>query len=153
MAQSLFVIVSRVKVVVSKPVLNQKNPEKFSFAQIKTKQRSKYKIQSRWRNNLSKKEKVTASFDFLSKIDMEPSRPTFTVDLRLSETQGRYDILKSQLNSIWQPPRKFRQEKKSWVRNERQILDGAVTGFRKVFIRTVVQVGWKNSYKNILSIL
>ena len=58
------------------------------------------------------KKKVTASFDFLSEIDMEPSRPTFTVDLRLSETQGRYDILKSQLNSIWQPPRKFRQEKK-----------------------------------------
>ena len=137
--------------MVSKPVLNQKNPEKISFAQIKTKQnndqKSKFKIQSRWKNNLSKKEKVNASFDFLSEIDMESSRPTFTVDLRLSETQGRYDILKSQLNSIWQPPRKFRLEKKSWVRNERQILDGAVTGSRKVFIRTVVQVGWKESIR------
>ena len=62
--------------------------------EIKTKQRSKFKIIQ------ILKKKVTASFDFLSEIDKEPSRPTFTVDLRLSETQGRYDILKSQLNSI-----------------------------------------------------
>ena len=79
----------------------QKIPVK--ILEIKTKIKSnkdRLKLEIYVEKLIYQKKKVTASFDFPSEIDMEPSRPTFIVDLRLSETQGRYDILKSQLNSI-----------------------------------------------------
>ena len=153
--QPLFVIVSRVKVVVWKPVLNQKNPVKIleyqnklnnnqiKFANINIKYVEKLIYQ---------KKKVTASqrccFLWFS---IRNWHGTFT-----SYLHRRLEIVRNS-RTVWHPEipvefnltatKKNSAGKKSWVRNERQILDGAVTGSRKVFIRTVVQVGWKNSFR------